>query len=285
MKPLDEFQVINSSVGTQIPIAFYPADKAKVTLLMLPAMGVRASFYRHFAKYMSENGIAVYLMEQRGHGHSTYRASRQHDFACVDYIEEDIKTAISWIKSKCVPETPFYLGGHSMGGHMAVSYAGLFPDDIDGLLTIACGLPHPDVFDGKVGRRITSLARLLPFILFLWGYFPGERIGFAGREFKSYMKDWLVMVQTGNYDFKNVSANIEAGIRNFTKPVHIFSVEADDFAPIKSVGAIGDKFVNADVARPHLTAADLDGCIGHFDWVKGMKTAAPKVAAALINKK
>jgi predicted alpha/beta hydrolase len=243
---------------------------------------VRASFYRGFAEHMSAEGVSVFLMEQRGHGRSPYRASRSDDFTCHDYVEEDIKTTIAWIKESHTPKTPLYVGGHSMGGHMSACFAGLYGDEIDGFMTIACGLPHPDVFDGKIGKRITKLSRFLPFILFLWGYFPGERIGFAGREYKSYMLDWLGMVKTGDYAFKGMSGDIEAGIKKFKKPVYIFSVEADDFAPIKSALAIGEKFTGTEVKHKHLLAGDLNGHTGHFDWVKGMKSAAPKIAAVLV---
>jgi predicted alpha/beta hydrolase len=276
-----EFQTIESEGNIKIPVAAYVAKGARAALLMLPAMGVRAGFYRKFAEQLMENGITVFLMEQRGHGHSPYRASRSHDFACRDYVDEDIKTTLRWAKDQISSDIPFYLGGHSMGGHMAVCYAGLYGDEIDGLMTIACGLPHADVFDGKVGRRITKLARLLPLILLVWGYFPGERIGFAGREFKSFMKDWLQMVKTGNYGFQGMRRNIEDEIRKFTKPVHIFSVEDDDFAPVRSAEAIGLKFINAPVYREHLEGEILDGFKGHFDWVKGKGAIAARVAGAL----
>ncbi|UTW56717.1 alpha/beta fold hydrolase [Kordiimonas sp. SCSIO 12610] len=284
MKSSIQFEMLQGPAGAEIPVASYPVQNARGILLMLPAMGVRASFYRPMAEALNQQGVSVFLMEQRGHGQSPYRASRKTDFTCREYIEEDIKTTVAWIKGQSDNAIPLYLGGHSMGGHMTASYVGLFGDDVDGMMIIACGLPHAEAFDNKVAKRLTKLSRLLPFILFFWGYYPGEKIGFAGNEFRSFMKDWLGMVKTGNYQFSGIDADIEKGIQVFDKPVHVFSIEGDDFAPVKSALAVTDKFKNATVHHRHLLASDLNNQIGHFDWVRGMNVGGSVIADALFSK-
>jgi predicted alpha/beta hydrolase len=278
-----EFKKLQSKNGITVPVAFFEAQgDATATILMQSAMGVRARFYRAFAENLSAAGINVALMEQRGHGESPYRPSRSSDFDCADFIYEDIPTAIEYVR-KAVPDpsVPLYIAGHSMGGHMAASYAALHPDDIDGLMLFACGLPCPHYFPKKEARLIRSLLKLLPFLLFVFGHFPGKRVGFADREFRSFMLDWRRIAKTGNYDFMRVEADIESAAAKFNKPVAVFSIENDTFAPIDAVLAVADKFKSAPIAKRRMLAADLKGHTGHFDWVKGMDEGVKKVLGVI----
>ncbi len=278
-----EFKKLQSKNGVTVPVAFFEAQgDATATILMQSAMGVRAKFYRGFAENLSEAGINVALMEQRGHGESPYRPGRSSDFDCADFIYEDIPAAIEYVRDTVSDAlVPLYIAGHSMGGHMAASYAALRPEDVDGLMLFACGLPCPHYFPKKEARLIKSLLRLLPLLLFVFGYFPGKRVGFADREFSSFMRDWKRMAQTGNYNFARVDADVEAAAAKFNKPVAVFSMENDTFAPIDAVLAIADKFKSAPIAKRRMLAADLSGYTGHFDWVKGMDEGVKKVLGVI----
>ena len=60
------------------------------SLLWLPALGVAAKHYLPFAEVLAERGVAVFVHEWRGHGSSSLRAGRQHDWGYRELLELDL---------------------------------------------------------------------------------------------------------------------------------------------------------------------------------------------------
>jgi len=256
--------------GVTVPVqAFAPVGEAKAALLMLPALGVQARFYQRLAKGLSAEGVAVYLFEQRGHGQSPYRPKRGEVFGCADYMNIDIPTAMEFVRSQ-QPNVPFYLGGHSLGGHMASIVAGRQGADIAGVFHLACGFPYAKLFNGKQakqGMQIRFLAWAVPLLTFLLGFFPGDKLGFGGREYSRLMMDWRKWALGGNYNFGGYP-ELEDQISRYSGGMLSIGFEHDYFVSEGALDYSRSRFQNADVTRVTLGETEQGSFLGHFDWAK-----------------
>jgi len=87
--------------------------------------------YLHVAEHLAAQGIATFALDQRGHGHSEGERALVGRLAdCVG----DLAQFIAQIRAEH-PDSPVFLLGHSMGGVVALQYALIYPQSVDGLIT------------------------------------------------------------------------------------------------------------------------------------------------------
>ncbi|WP_417461018.1 alpha/beta fold hydrolase [Kordiimonas sp.] len=250
-----------------VPVQLFKAEGAhQATLLMLPALGIAARFYRRLAAGLAAQGIQTIVFEQRGHGESPYRAKRGAKFGFDAFLEEDIPAALAFAK-QLAENTPLYLGGHSLGGHFSSIIAGRHPDGIEGVVQIACGFPYHGLYAGPPAKKIRTLCRLLPPVCFLLGYFPGQKIGFGGREYRQLMLDWRDWALGGRYDYGK-HTNIEGEIALFGGRVLSISFEKDFFASDEATEYSRTRLKGADQTALKLGRLEQGEHLGHFDWAR-----------------
>ncbi len=263
---MGDWTTIENAKGLSAPVcAFTPEGGAKASMLLLPALGVPARFYRRLAEGLADAGIGVCLLEQRGHGESPYRAGRGQSFGLKDFLEDDIPAAITHTQG-LFPDSPFFLGGHSLGGHLSSITAGR-RDDVAGVLHLACGFPYQGLFEKGQARQIKWLCRLLPTLTALVGHFPGERMGFGGREYRQLMLDWRDWALGGSYDGPSTPGAMDA-IAGYRGRVLSLSFALDRLAPDRAVDFSRNCFKNADLVARKLTEAEQGKHLGHFDWAR-----------------
>lgn len=262
---MDSWIRIASEDGTKVPLCAFEAEAPKATFLMLPALGVKARFYRHLGKALAERGITCFLFEQRGHGESPERAGRGKTFGLKAYLENDLMAAINYLKRE-TPNTPLYLAGHSMGGHLAAVMAGR-DAGVKGVVQLACGFPYHGFFGARQARQIKFLSRMLPLVTLLFGYYPGDRFGFGGREYRRLMLDWRDWALGGTYDCPAMPA-AETEIASFKGRVLSIAFEKDHFASDEAIAYSHSRFKGAGVTAVMLGEAEQGTHLGHFDWAK-----------------
>ncbi len=245
---------------------FKPEAEHTATLLLLPALGIKARFYQRLAVGLAAAGIQTILFEQRGHGESPYRAKRGKIFGFDQFLNEDIPTAMTFAKAEAQGK-PFYLGGHSLGGHFSAITAGRNSSGIDGVLQLACGFPFHKLYDAKAAGKIRTLCRLLPPLCFLFGYFPGEKVGFGGREYRQLMMDWRRWALGGTYDYGG-HETIEDDMASYNGRLLSVSFEKDFFASDKATEYSRTRLKAANVTALKLGAAEQGKHLGHFDWAR-----------------
>lgn len=186
-----------SAPGYSVPVRWFPADGDAAVLLM-PALGVAARFYDTLAESLRQQGLAVLVMEQRGHGDS------------------------AWVGA----------------------------------------------YQGRTQRQLQLLIGLVPALTRLLGHYPGERIGFGGREARRLMRDWLQLARHDRYEAAGLDEDLEAGIRRYDGPVLVLRMADDDYAPETAVRAVSDRFAAADVDLRVLDADMLGDRADHFRWAR-----------------
>jgi predicted alpha/beta hydrolase len=274
---LADWHKLEAEDGTVVPVQVYHAEgKARATFLMLPALGIAAKFYRRLAEGLAAADIDVILFEQRGHGESPYRAARGQRFGYTDFLETDIRTALDFARG-LAGDRPLYMGGHSLGGHLSSITAGRDGEDIKGVIHLACGFPYTRLYSRKAASKISTLCLLIPVMTFLFGYFPGNRLGFGGREYARLMRDWRDWALHGTYDYGHVTG-VEDEIAAYRGRVLSIAFEKDFFASDLAVEYSHSRFRSADVTTMKLGEAEQGEYLGHFDWARKPDGAVAAIA-------
>lgn len=263
------FTFLDTPSGYAVPVISLPGDGpgTRGHLLLMPALGTPAGFYTPLGEALAACGFHVVIMEHRGIGESHLRASRQVDFGFAEVIDNDIPAVIQWQRAHA-PALPLYLMGHSLGGHYSAILAGQRRDEIDGVILAACGSPWIDAYRGLDQFRLRLLCRLIPVANALFGYYPGEQIGFGGREARTLMNDWLALARSNRYQADGLERDIDTPIRDYAGPVLSLRMADDAFAPVSGMAAVTDKFANARVTRRVLDAETIGDRADHYRWAR-----------------
>lgn len=253
---------IQRAEGTSFTVTIRAGAPDAPVVLVLPAMGAQAGYYGKLAAALHEAGFSVAVTELRGHEQSGgRRPSRAYDFGYADLVS-DLGRAVRTVQEH-LPGAPIYLLGHSLGGHVGAVYAAAHPTALAGLMLVASGSVWWRLWNRRmygVGLAIDALSRLL-------GYFPGHRVGFAGREARTQMADWCRFNRTGRLDFGRPPVNHDPAIAAAAVPVLGVSFEGDSFSPPRALDGLLAKFRQAPVTRIHL-GAGLDEPPGHMRWAR-----------------
>jgi len=262
-----EFWHVSSSDQYQVPVSWYPAENANANIVVMAALGVGARFYQPLAVALQQAGINVALVEQRGHGDSALRPSRKVDFGFREALQHDIPAVLDRLQAQA-PKLPCYLMGHSLGGHYAAITAGRFPELVAGVIITACGSTWIEAFSGRTRRQLKLLCKLIPFFNLLLGYYPGNRLGFGGREARTLMADWLALAKTNVYQAHGMDEDFDAAIGRYRGTLLSIRLADDPFAPEAAMAAVSDKFLRSQVDKVVISAAELGDKADHFRWAR-----------------
>jgi len=248
-------------------VVFKSSSHYNATIVCLPAMGVRAMYYKKFANAFQREGFNVVLMDWRGSGSSTIRASRKTDFGYEQLIN-DVHDLILQIKVE-FPIHKIIIVGHSLGGQVGALFASRYSHMIAALVLItACNV----YFKGWPG--MAKLKVLIAGVTFyplslLLGYFPGGSVGFGGREAVSVMKDWCSNALTGNYKLSASGFNYDEALLQLKLPVLALSIKNDRLASENAVINLLIKLKNCTVSHTQLSATNTSiSPLNHFSWTK-----------------
>lgn len=145
-------------------------------VLVIPAMGVRASFYAPLAQALAGLDMAVACADPRGNGGHSVRRLDGHDWGYEEMIGADLHALVSWVRS-VFPARPVLLLGHSLGGQLGCLYAARYPGHLDGLILTGSGMGD---WRGWGRARFKRWAQyvLIGALTRMLGYFPGEHLPF-----------------------------------------------------------------------------------------------------------
>ncbi len=255
-------------------------ERARASLLWLPALGVAAKHYLPFAEALAARGIAVFLHEWRGNGSSGLRADREHDWGYRELLLQDLPASEAAV-ARTTAGIPHFLGGHSLGGQLACCRLGLAPDIAQGLWLVASGSPYWRAFPSPNRWWLPLAYRFLPWLARWRGSLPGRLIGFGGNEARSVIRDWARSGLSGVYRAEGISADMEEAMRGLRLPIRALAMADDWLGPETSLRFLLSKLPLSHADIDLLGAEQLGTGADHFSWMKTPETVAERLTDRL----
>ncbi|WP_369211873.1 alpha/beta hydrolase family protein [Streptomyces flavofungini] len=251
-----------------------PIGTPSAVVMIWPAMAVNASYYAPFCAELAGLGIATVTADLRGQGESRPRPGRDSRHGYHELASRDWPALVAATRERFGEDVALYLLGHSIGGQISVLYAAREPQGVDGLIFVAAGSVHFRGFPALSGLRVLLSTQLAALLARVWGYFPGHRLGFAGRQPTALIRDWARIARTGRFRPSGADLDYEERLPSVRLPVLAVSVRGDGLAPPAAVDRLCAALPSAVVHRWHY-APDGGGQVGHVRWArKGAPVAA-----------
>lgn len=243
-------------------------------LFWLPALGVPAAKYDAFAAALAAEGVSCAVHEWRGNGSSSLRARRGQDWGYHELLQHDLPSSVAALD----PGSRWYFGGHSLGGQFAAMAAARQPHRSAGLALVATGVPHSATFTGRQRLGVGLFAAVLPLLTRVAGYYPGQRLGFAGREAGQLMRDWAATVRTGRYGRYGHRDELEGALSALQQPVLGVRMSRDWLVPAASMQALMDKLGSGTKVVERFDEQRLGARADHFRWMRQPQAVAACIA-------
>jgi predicted alpha/beta hydrolase len=242
-----------------------PGPDAPVVIVW-PAMGTPARFYRPLAQALSEAGLAVVVVDLRGTGSSTPVPSTSSKYGYGD-IAGDVGAVLDTLKSR-MDGRKRYLLGHSLGGQACAIHLGLGGGaDVDGLILVAVGLPWFRSYTGARRRGVLVYTQWIVAVTAALRVWPGW--GFGGRQARGVIRDWGFTARHGRFPRLH---GAEVDLSTVRTPVLAISVAEDQYTPAATLDHLCGLLSSAPVQRVH-----LDEKLDHFSWVRRPEAVAAQV--------
>lgn len=94
-----------------------PDDEPRAVLVLIHGLGEHSGRYEHLARRFTDRGIAVFSMDNRGHGKTP---GTRGDLRMPDAVA-DVGELVDEARSQ-YPELPVVIYGHSLGGLITMTY-------------------------------------------------------------------------------------------------------------------------------------------------------------------
>lgn len=216
----------------RVPAAWYAAEQPRAILLLIPALGTAAGYYRPFAEAAAGRGLATLVPDLPGTGESRPRPSRTADYGYGDLVERYLPGLAALAREKGGGR-PLVLAGHSLGAQVTVLSSLSGKVSPQAIVTIAGGLIHYRYWNGAGAAGVLAMAALVTGLTFAFGYLPGKAVGFGGPQARTLMRQWSRAIREGRF------AGFDLEPRP-SEPVPALSLwyQGDRYAPRRSAAAI-----------------------------------------------
>lgn len=152
----DQYKLTTSN-QTKLDLAVFHHHQPKAVLQIIHGALEYKERYFHFATFLQQQGYAVILSDNRGHGESTSVADPFGVIHSFDQLVADQVAITEFMKTK-YPAVPYYLYGHSFGSIIARAYLQQHDDQIQKLLLTGTANYVPVVpLAVKIGRLYLKL--------------------------------------------------------------------------------------------------------------------------------
>ncbi|MGH2958554.1 MAG: alpha/beta hydrolase family protein [Solirubrobacterales bacterium] len=247
--------------GLKLTVDTPPEATARV-IVLLAAMGTPAKYYDRFVKGLVDRGHPVVRLRWRDEDREFPINNPGYGYA--DLAEVDAPAAISWAREK-FGEDPIVLG-HSLGGQIAsISAAGSAP--LAGIAVIASGTNYWRGSGLRWALGIGAVSVIAPIIVRIFGYWPGGRLGFGGRQAAGVMRDWARLGRTGRFEPDQAKTDLEGNLRDYDGHFLSLTISGDVYVSKGATESLLTKLTSAQIERKRWSP-DERSERGHFGWTR-----------------
>jgi predicted alpha/beta hydrolase len=242
-----------------------PHGAARAAVVLHPAAGAPAGFYRAFADWMAaERDCAVLTYDYRGFGASATGPVNRSPATMIDWGLRDQAAAVAALAG-LVPGVPRWVIGHSMGG----VWLGFHPAmaGITRVITVGSGLTH--VSDHPPAYRLKARAFWhgpVPWLARALGYLPGRRIGLGADLPLAVYQDWRRWCLTRGFHLSDIGRRLPMPDPALvTGPMRLVAIADDPMVPPAAVWRLMGLYPQATKRQRVLRPADFGLTrIGHL---------------------
>lgn len=239
----------------------YPDHGDGALVVVFPAMGVPARYYRPFAADLAATGLWPVVADLRGTGSSTPRPTRSSRYGYTD-LADDVGAVLDALKDRRAGR-PTVLLGHSLGGQACALHLARSGDStVDGLVLVAVGLPHWRCYAGVHRGQVLAITQTIGLAATLLGVWPGW--AFGGRQARGVIRDWAYTARHGRFPFP-------APLERVTTPVLAVTMDQDWHTPLPTTRALCAMLTAAPITYARHPA-------DHVRWVRDGGPVAARVA-------
>lgn len=244
---------------------YLAAEPRGTTILIFPGMGIPGRAYAKVCNALAGRGYSTFVTDLRGTGESGPPPARGIDFNYDTYLNSDWPAVIAAVREQH-PSEKLVLGGHSIGAQLTLVYAGLHPEVVDGVLLFTPNTPYYKCYRGVTSLRYRLWFYLLPLLVRALGYFPGDRLGFGGKNAAGVIRDWTYTGRTGLFRGSD-GRDLEPAFARIDAPVATLSYEDDGLAPRAAADNLLARLDAGRVDRLEI-ATNPKKEMGHFGWMR-----------------
>ena len=268
---------------TTIGITIFKAEKQHApTLLIYPAFGVKATYYKHFAQQLSETGITIVTADLRGHGLSSVRPDVKNNYGFLE-MTNDLKAVVEYL-NKENPNSKIYILGHSLGGQAASLTVAKYPNNFVGLAMIGSPNVYYKGWSGFHYYRRKIGLNILPMIGKIVSILPKFKIGGYYTTPKQ-IQEWGYTGKTGNYKVIGDNFDYEKAMSKVNIPVLAIDIEGDLMAPRAAIKKLYQKFKNTPSLTTHtLSKATTSLKLSHINWPRTATAAMVEIVSNWMGK-
>lgn len=233
-------------------------------VLCLPAMGVTSGYYERLADALTDKGFHAVLLDLRGSGSSSVRASRRVSFGYAQILELELPPIVEAVRKAFDVEEIIVLG-HSLGGQLGLLYAAT-SSHVSHAVLVASGsawyraMPLTRVLGRLLGLQLVFCTTLL------FGHLP-PWFPFAGREAGGLIRDWWTEAMTGRYRVAGSRVNYEQALADSRIPTLLVTFPSDPVVPRRCSEHLARKLTAAEVTRQEIPPERVHlPRTNHFRW-------------------
>lgn len=246
-------------------------DKCRPVVIVNAATSVRCRYYARFAAYLHRHGFDVITYDYRGIGLSRPASMRRFDTGWLEWGALDFEAMLQYAL-RVFPGQPVQVVGHSVGGFVM----GLAPSNHHISRAFTMGAQFAHWRDYARDKRLRMLLRwhlVMPLVTRIFGYFPGERLGWLEDTPRGVVRDWTARHPRFEENFRRGARKLPAGERRaladrfaqIRAPILALGVTDDEFGTEPAVQRLLAYFRNCPTTHLVVSPEELGlRAIGHF---------------------
>jgi predicted alpha/beta hydrolase len=260
-------RTIRTADGYALAARVFAADNARGTVLIVPAMGIKQTFYAQFAQWLTARDFNVVTFDYRGMGLSRRGSLRGFRADVMDWARLDSAAMVD-TAGDLGPDLPLYWIGHSLGGQ-------IFPfvpnrSRVAKVITIATGSGYWRENAPRLKRVVWWMWYVAaPVSLKLFGYFPGRRLRKIGDLPYGVMSQWRRWCLDPDYVVGAEGAMAREAFASVRQPLTALSFTDDEYMSARNTESLHGFYVNAPQSHKRFTPEELGARrIGHFGFFR-----------------
>lgn len=244
-----------------ISLRCYSPTAPRGTIIMAPAMAVPAGYYQHFCQWLSEQNWRVLSFDYYGIGDSTGQPLKQLKTTISDWAQLDCQAVIAYARS-VQPNGELVWFAHSIGGQLF----GMIPNYhlVDRMITVATGSGYwRDTMPTLKYLSLGLWYGVVPWLVPMLGYFPGDKLGVIGNVPGPAMQQWRRWCL--HHDYIVGAEDLYQHYADVQTPITAYSFTDDEMLTQRNIDHLHDFYCNAPQQRHIVTPAQFElDKIGHF---------------------